>query len=213
MSRYYGAFLKLEGRRCLVVGGGPVAERKIAGLLECGADVTVIAPSLTRSLVKLAENGTIRWEARPYRAGDAEPFFLIIAATDSKKINRQVDLEAGKFGRLVNVVNDQEAGNFVVPATVRRGMLTVAISTAGAAPVIAKKFREELEAFFGPEYELFLELMSSVRKRLLAEVPDERRRSDLLRRLANSDLLQLLREGKQEEAEQLIQRITGGRAG
>ncbi|WP_132945644.1 bifunctional precorrin-2 dehydrogenase/sirohydrochlorin ferrochelatase [Tumebacillus sp. BK434] len=207
----YGAFLQLAGRSCLVVGGGPVAERKITGLLDCQADVTVIAPSLTPPLLKLAEHGTLQWKARPYRAGDAAPFFLIIAATSSRDVNRAVCAEGEQHGRLVNVVNDQSIGNLTVPALLRRGPLTVGISTSGAAPVVAKKLREELEAFFGPEIQQFLHLMADARTRILAEVPDGAERADLLRKLANSELLQLLRAGRTAEAHELLERILGGR--
>ncbi|TCP54767.1 precorrin-2 dehydrogenase/sirohydrochlorin ferrochelatase [Tumebacillus sp. BK434] len=188
-----------------------MAERKITGLLDCQADVTVIAPSLTPPLLKLAEHGTLQWKARPYRAGDAAPFFLIIAATSSRDVNRAVCAEGEQHGRLVNVVNDQSIGNLTVPALLRRGPLTVGISTSGAAPVVAKKLREELEAFFGPEIQQFLHLMADARTRILAEVPDGAERADLLRKLANSELLQLLRAGRTAEAHELLERILGGR--
>ncbi|ASS74910.1 hypothetical protein CIG75_07895 [Tumebacillus algifaecis] len=213
MSRMYGAFIQLTGRRCLVVGGGPVAERKITGLLDSEAEVTMIAPRATSSLVKMAENGTIRWEARPFQAGDTAPFFLIIAATASREVNAQVFAEGETHGRLVNVVNDPKLGNFTVPALLRRGSLTVGISTSGAAPVVAKKLREDLEAYWGPGIELFVEWVSEARRRIAAEVPEEAQRTELLRRLTNSELLQLLREGRQLEAEQLLKRIMGGRGG
>ncbi|WP_386044084.1 precorrin-2 dehydrogenase/sirohydrochlorin ferrochelatase family protein [Tumebacillus lipolyticus] len=209
-ERMYGAFLRLKGRSCLVVGGGPVAERKVISLLECGADVTVIAPQGTDFIVKRAEDGTIRWEARPFQSGDATPFSLIIAATDSVEVNRQVYEEGEANGRLVNVVNDQALGNFTVPAVIRRGALSVAISTSGAAPVVAKKLREELESFLGPEIELFLDKVAEVRKRLLAEVPEVERRTLLLRKLVNSELLSMMRQGEHEDAEQLLERILEG---
>lgn len=188
-----------------------MAERKITGLLDCRAEVTVIAPSLTPPLLKLAENGTLSWEARPFQAGDAAPFFLIIAATSSRDVNFAVYEEGERHGRLVNVVNDQSLGNFTVPALLRRGPLTVGISTSGAAPVVAKKLREELEAFFGPEIQEFLHLMADARTRILAEVPEGAERTELLRRLANSELLQLLRADQTAAAHELLERILGGR--
>src|SRR6478752_5337676 len=99
----YGVFLNLTGRRCLVVGGGPVAERKITGLLDCGADVTVVSPTVTDVIAAHAETGTLKWEARAYREGDAARSFLVIAATDSKELNRRVYEEAEASGRLCNV--------------------------------------------------------------------------------------------------------------
>jgi precorrin-2 dehydrogenase / sirohydrochlorin ferrochelatase len=206
----YGAFIQLKGRPCVVVGGGPVAERKITGLLECGAHVTVIAPDVTNLIRETAESGTITWERRAYRSGDAAAAFLVIAATGSKDVNRHVEREAETNGRLVNVVNDQDAGNLIVPAMVRRGRLNIAVSTSGASPLIAKRLRQELEMAFGDEYAAYLDLLAAVRQRLLLEVCDEPRRTAIFREIADAPLLSLLRAGRQEAAERVIADIIGG---
>jgi precorrin-2 dehydrogenase / sirohydrochlorin ferrochelatase len=206
----YGAFLKLTGRRCLVVGGGRVAERKVAGLLDCGAVVDVISPTVTNTIFKLVKNGTIRWFEKSYLSGDAAPYFLIIAATSSQEVNRLVFEEAEQHGRLVNVVNDQELGNFLVPAMIRRGKLAIGVSTSGAAPAVAKRIREELEMAFGEEYAVYLDKLADVRGQLLRTVIDEHERTALLRQLASSNLLELLRGGHMEEAERLIADTIGG---
>lgn len=210
MSRLYGAFLQLAKRCCLVVGGGPVAERKLAGLLECGAQVTVIAPEVTEAIRKQAESGAIAWEARAYRAEDAASYFLIIAATSSQKVNAQVYADGERAGRLVNVVNDQELGHFVVPAMVRRGRLSIAVSTSGASPAVARKIKRELEEQFGEEYAIYLDQLADVRRTLLQTVEDEKRRTEIFQRIAASDLLRLLRNKEYKLAEQLIDNFMGG---
>jgi precorrin-2 dehydrogenase/sirohydrochlorin ferrochelatase len=206
----YGAFLDLSGRRCLVVGGGRVAERKVAGLLECGALVDVMSPTLTDGIAKHVKNGTIRWLEKSYQLGDAATYFLIIAATSLQEVNRQVHADAEAHGRLVNVVNDQEAGNFIVPAMIRRGKLTIGVSTSGAAPAVAKRIRQELEQAFGEEYAEYLDKMADVRGQLLRMVEDAGKRTEILQRLAGSNLLELLRAGNREEAEQLLADTIGG---
>lgn len=209
-KRLYGIFVDLAGRRCLVVGGGPVAERKITGLLECQAAVTVVAPTVTEGLAELAKSGTISWEARAYQTGDAARSFLTIAATDSQEVNEAIFAEAEAAGRLCNVVNNQRVGNFTVPAVVRRGRLQVAVSTGGASPAVAKRIRRELEAHFGVEYASYLDEMAEIRQLLLGTVKEEKRRTKILQTLAESDLLTLLREGREEEAQRLVADCIGG---
>ncbi|KEO81164.1 precorrin-2 dehydrogenase/sirohydrochlorin ferrochelatase family protein [Tumebacillus flagellatus] len=206
----YGVFLNLTGRRCLVVGGGPVAERKITGLLDCAGEVTVVSPAVTDVIAALAESGRLKWEKRAYRTGDAASFFLVMAATDSRELNAEVYAEAERAGRLCNVVNDQSLGNFTVPAVVRRGRLQVAVSTGGASPAVAKRIRRELEEHFGGEYAAFLDQMAEIRHDLLGTVRDEKRRTKILQRLAESELLTLLREGREEEARRLVADCIGG---
>ncbi|PWK15825.1 precorrin-2 dehydrogenase/sirohydrochlorin ferrochelatase family protein [Tumebacillus permanentifrigoris] len=209
-SGLYGVFLNLAGRRCLVVGGGPVAARKITGLLACHAEVTVVAPTVTDVIAAHVKSGSIRWEARAYQDGDAARAFLVIAATDSIEINRRVYADAEAAGRLCNVVNDQTLGNCTVPAVVRRGRLQVAVSTGGAAPAVAKRIRRELEVHFGEEYVSYLDRMAEIRQLLLGTVSEEQRRTKILQAIAESDLLDLLRTGREEEAEQLVQDCIGG---
>lgn len=211
MSRLYGAFIQIKERRCVVVGGGPVAERKITGLLDCQGVVTVIAPSVTEVIAGWAGRGTIEWLQREYRPGDAAGAFLTIAATDSKDVNARVAAEAEQSGRLVNVVNDPERGNVTLPAVVRRGRLQIAVSTSGASPLIAKRIRQELERHFGEEYEEYLDLLAEARRQLLLREQEEEQRTAIFRKLADSDLLALLRQGQRAEAERLIADITGGR--
>lgn len=209
MAQYYGAFLRLAGRHCVVVGGGPVAERKCTGLLSAGAVVTVIAPTATETVVKMAEVGTLRWKPRPYQEDDLQDAFLVIAATDSREVNRRIHDDGERAGKLVNVVNDQTLGNFIVPAMIHRGRLSIGVSTSGASPLVAKRIRQQLEAVFGEEYAVYLDWLADVRKQLLLNYGEEQR-TELLKRIADSQLLTLLREGREEEAKGLIAAIIGG---
>lgn len=165
--KYYPVCLHVEGRRCLVVGGGKVAERKARGLLDSGALVSVISPELTLGLAQLEAEGAISWAKRRYQPGDAEGFFLVMAATDDPVVQDQVRDDGIRFNLLVNVADVPEKCNFILPALVRRGPLSIAISTSGKSPALAKKLRRELEAGLGPEYELVAGMMGMLRPHVL----------------------------------------------
>ena len=168
MSSLYPAFLKLAGRRCVVVGGGAVAERKVRGLLAADADVLVVAPEATPALDELAVRRAIRVEQRPYRTGDLAGAFLVVAATDSRVVNETIVRDAWAVGALVNVVDDPAACDVTVPAIVRRGDVTLAISTGGRSPGFARYLREELEDWLSDERLALLDLVADVRAELRA---------------------------------------------
>ncbi|MBI2490575.1 MAG: bifunctional precorrin-2 dehydrogenase/sirohydrochlorin ferrochelatase, partial [Candidatus Rokubacteria bacterium] len=144
---YYPAFLELGGRRCLVVGGGMVAERRVDGLLAAGATVTVIAPTLTPALAALAAEARIRHDRRTVAPGDLDGFELVLAATDSRQANAAVAVEARQRGGWVNAADDPAHCSFILPALVRRGDLVVAVATGGTSPALARAVREELEVY------------------------------------------------------------------
>lgn len=210
-DQLYGAFLRLRGKKCVVIGGGRVAERKVRSLLPCEARVTVIAPHLTAWLQEKAAENQILHLARPYQPGDVKDAFFVIAATPSPEVNRAVAEEADACGRLVNVVNQPERCNLMVPSMVRRGPLQIAISTSGLSPAVARRLRGELERLIGPEYLQFLQWMAEARQRLKRTVADEERRGEIMRRLVQSDVLSLLREGDRHEAERRMAEIIEGR--
>ena len=143
---YYAACLDLRGRGCAVVGGGKIAARKAAKLLESGASVKVISPKLQAPLSEWAAIGKVEWINRSYQSGDVKDAWMVIAATDDKMTNQLVASEAEQAGRLVNVVDDVRRCNFIVPASVRRGILHFSISTSGTDPAAAKRLRRALEA-------------------------------------------------------------------
>ena len=168
MSGLYPAFLNLAGRRCVVVGGGTVAERKVRGLLAAGGDVLVVASEASPALDRLRASGAIRVERRPYRAGDLDGAFFVVAATDSRAVNEAVVRDARGGGALVNVVDDPAACDVTVPAVVRRGDVTLAVSTGGRSPGFARFLREELEAWLSDERLALLDLVADVRGELRA---------------------------------------------
>lgn len=177
MTPYYPVCLDLRGRPCVVIGGGAVAARKVEGLLDCGAVVTVVAPALTPSLQAMQEAGAISARLRPYAEGDLEGAALAIAATDDREVNTRVAAEARARSVWLNAADDPERCDFILPAIVRRGDLQIAISTGGRSPALARRVREDLERLLPAEYADLLPLLADVRAELRQEgvdVPPER---------------------------------------
>ncbi len=191
MRCYYPVFLHLSGRPCVVVGGGKVAERKALSLLKSGASVTIISPGLTKRLKKEASAGNIRHISRRYQNGDLKKAFLTIAATDSIEINKKVSEDAP---HLVNVVDVPSLCNFIVPSVVRRGPLTIAISTSGASPSTAKTIRKELEKLYGPAFGKHLNSLRKKRAKAMEEIKDKKERERFLKSLATEEIIRKLRK-------------------
>jgi len=152
VADYFPAFLDLRGRRCLVVGGGEIGERKTRALLDCGARVTVVSPSLTPGLAALAASGRLVHRARPFLRADPRGCALAVAATGNLRVDRVVAAAARRWRALVNVVDRPAHCDFIVPSVLRRGELQIAVSTGGRSPAIAREIRRRLERLFGPEY-------------------------------------------------------------
>ena len=163
---YYPIMLNLQGKKCVVVGGGHVALRKVKMLLDCGADITVVSPKPHLGMAKLSEKKAIRLIHRDYKVGDLTDATLAVASTDVKEINRTVAHEAKRLGILVNVVDDPRLSSFILPSFFRRGNLTIAVSSAGTSPALARKIRSNLEKSVGKEYATLLSLISKVRSSL-----------------------------------------------
>jgi precorrin-2 dehydrogenase / sirohydrochlorin ferrochelatase len=180
-------FLKLEGRPCLVVGAGAVAESKIESLLAAGAAVRVIAPRANEGIRGWALAGRITLEEREFLPRDLEGAFLVIAATSSPSVNELAFREARARNVLCNAVDDPVHCDFYYPAVVRRGKLQVAISTEGESPALAQRLRRELELQFGPEYESWVEKLGAARRRLFAADMDAEQRRTKLHELASHD--------------------------
>jgi len=183
--RLFPAFLKLAGRRCLVVGAGPVAEEKIEGLLRAGAEVRVVAPEATRRIRELARKRKIRWDERVFRAPDLGGALLAVAATSSPSLHAQIYRLAQRRGVLCNVVDDPEHCDFYYGSVVRGGELQIAISTGGHSPALAQRLRKEMEKKFGAEYKEWLKELGKIRKRLFAKKITPERRRALLHGLAS----------------------------
>jgi precorrin-2 dehydrogenase len=195
MRKFYPMMVDLTEKRCLVVGGGAVAERKVALLVECGAGVEVVSPKATARLMSLASSGRIRLRRRPVRAADLPGAFLVVVATDDPQVNREVAGRVKKTGGLVNVADDPAACSFLVPSVVRRGDLTVAISTGGGSPALAKRLRQRLEQTIGPEYEAFVAALRLLRERVRHAVVDPEERQTIYRRAVESDLFEAAARG------------------
>jgi siroheme synthase-like protein len=171
--------------------------------------VTVISPNLTPRLQELAAEHQIAYVPRVYQPGDLTGAFLVICATDQHEINHQVWEEASANHQLVNVVDDTPHCNFIAPAILRKGDLTIAISTGGKAPALAVRLKEQLQEQIGPEYERFLQLAGELREELARRIPDFERRKSLWYQLVDSDVLDLLARGDEPEAVQRISEIVG----
>ncbi len=191
---YYPVCLDLDGRPCVVVGGGKVAERKVKGLLACHAQVKVISPELTEELSRMHAEGMLEWLARPYRKGDLAHTFLVITATDDEQAQQLVQEEAGEQNKLLNVVDVPQRCNFILPATVRRGDLTVAIATGGKSPALAKKLRKEFEKRIGPEYTVLVKILGAFRPQILASGLSQPENELLFHKLLHDDMLDWIKE-------------------
>lgn len=206
---YYPAFLDLSGRLAALVGGGQVAARKLASLLKAGARVRLVAPTLCPQAQVLAAQPGVEYRPRGFQAGDLEGAWLAICATDDETVNRAVAAEAGKRGVFVNVVDVPPLCSFIVPASLSRGELTLAVSTSGAAPAVARRVRERLERTFSPAWGPYLLLMRRVRERVIAQGRPAAENRPLFFALADSDLLPRLEQGDLPGVERLLMEILG----
>ena len=163
----YPVFLKLQNRTCLVAGGGRIAERKIDSLLKAGARVKIVAPECTERVEKLAGDGAIDLINRPFREEDLEGAFLVIAATDSKAVNREIYKAAEDRNILINAIDEPENCSFYVPARIRRGDLQLAVSTSGKVPYFARKLKEYLETVLYADLSLDLEELHLLRRNII----------------------------------------------
>jgi precorrin-2 dehydrogenase/sirohydrochlorin ferrochelatase len=204
---FYPIFLDVSRRRCIVIGGGPVAERRVEGLLSAGAAVTVVSPAITDRLEKLARERTVRYMARAYEAGDIEGFDLVFVATDDGVANQAVFSEARSRAVWINSADDPENCDFILPAVVRRGELSVAISTGGASPATTRAIREELENYFTADYARLVQIASEVRRELREKsiVASARVWNEAL----TGEFRQLLKEDQAEQAKALLLKTLG----
>jgi precorrin-2 dehydrogenase/sirohydrochlorin ferrochelatase len=168
MAVYYPAFLDLRGRRCLVVGGGAVAERKVGALLDAGARVVIVSPTLTSRLRALVSDGTVEHRARSFRCHDTAGCALVVAATGEGAVDDAVAAAARRVRALVNVVDRPAACDFILPSVLRRGDLQIAVSTGGKSPALAREIRRRLEVQIDDEYGELVTRVGNARARLRA---------------------------------------------
>ncbi|GAM14187.1 NAD(P)-binding protein [Mesobacillus selenatarsenatis] len=184
----YPINVQIQDRNVVVIGGGKVAQRKVFGLLEAGAKVKVVSPEITSDLLRLSETGEISWRPEPYGKENLEGALLIIAATNDRETNLAVKRDAAPY-QLVNLADDPDESDFQVPSVMKRGKLTVAVSTSGASPVLAKKICTQLEEMYDEQYESYLDFLASSRKEIKASVKDELVKRKLLTTIADESFL------------------------
>lgn len=202
--RYYPINIDITDKKCVVLGGGWVAERKVESLLKCCGAVTVISPDLTPRLKELLSHGKIQHVCRAYQRGDFEGAFLVFGATSDSRVNSDASQEAIKREILVNIVDKPEICNFIVPSVVDRDDLVITISTSGKSPALAKKIRGELEASYGEEYSIFLTIMGAVREKLLRTSNDSEKNRIIFYRLVDSNILDFVKEGEKKKVDSIL---------
>ncbi|PLS05663.1 NAD(P)-binding protein [Neobacillus cucumis] len=186
MNTNYPIMLQLHGKKVVVIGGGRVAERKVRSLLGTGASIEVISPEVTAGMQTLFLDGKIVWKEKTFSAEDLKDASLIFAATDHKEINQSVYSFAEKH-QLVTIADDPDHSDFHLPAHVQRGRLSIAVSTGGASPILAKKLRAELEQQFDERYEEYLDFLFTTRQFILKEVEDASLKRKLLTAIVSED--------------------------
>ena len=203
----FPVMLDLEGRECLVVGAGVVAARKVAGLLDAGARVTVVSPVLAPAVLDIARDGRLRWWPREYAKGDVTGFALVMVATDDEAVNALVAAEARERSIWVNCADDPARCDFILPSVLRRGPLTVAVSTGGASPTVAHMVREELELVLPSDYGALTEVVADVRRALRDRgiALDAQRWRDAL----DDELKRLVAAGRSAEARDRLRERLG----
>lgn len=212
MQKLYPININIQGRRCLMVGGGGVALRKIKGLLEAGAGVHVVSPKILDEIKRLP----VKVFERAFRESDVDSAALVIAATDDADVNARVAAAAQLLNVPVNVADQPGLCSFFMPAVVRRGPLVISVSTSGASPAMAKIIRKQLEEEYSDIYGDFIEIVGSFRERIIASVPDQRKRAELFEEIAADRMLSMmLVNGEQAlkgTIEKMIESYAGGRS-
>jgi precorrin-2 dehydrogenase/sirohydrochlorin ferrochelatase len=196
MSHPYSLLMNLKGRACLVIGGGHVAERKVRSLLEGEAQVVIISPTFSDKLRSYGHEGKLSLVHREYVPGDCQgDYTLVFAATSSREVNKRVYEEATKLKLWVNIADDPELSTFVVPSVVRRGKLTLSVSTGGASPVLARTVAAQLGASFGEEYEQYLEFLAELRLKVQNWVKDKEVRQMMFKQMLLWEVPAMIRSG------------------
>lgn len=204
---FYPIFIEVGRRRCVVIGGGVVAQRRIEGLLAAGATVTVVSPVITDALVKLVAQGALRHIARAYKPGDLAGCNLAFVATDDREVNQGIFSEALLRGIWINSADDPENCDFILPAVVRRGELSVAICTGGASPATTRAIREELETYLTADYTRLVQIAGEVRAKLREKSLAVS--ADAWNQALKGEFRRLVNEDKREQAKALLLKTLG----
>lgn len=204
----YPVFLDLKNKPCLVVGGGQVALRKVERLINAEAEVTVVSPQTVSKLQELAEAKKIKLCQRPFQFSDLNNVFLCIVATTDTNLNKRIANTAKEKKVLVNVVDNPAESSFIVPAVVQRQPLTIAVSTNGRFPGLAKKLRQELEKQFSAKYQEYVQILAEARKHILRRPVEHEEKARQIKKLLALPLLEELHAGKKVTVAELVKRVT-----
>jgi len=207
---YYPVFLEMKDRRCVVIGGGAVAERRVEGLVAVGANVTVISPTITDRLRNMLTQGAIRHVAREYRAGDRAGYDLVFVATDNSQINAAVSAEVISLRIWLNSADDPDHCDFILPAVIRRGELAIAVSTGGVSPAVTRAIREELDEYFTADYAMFVQIAGEVRKELREKSLSPT--AEAWNQALQGDFRRLIKEGKAVQVKALLLEKLGAKS-
>ncbi len=204
---FYPVNINIENRLCLIVGGGEVAARKIKSILFCKARVRVISPHVCKKISRFARDGKLEWLQREYERGDLRDAYLVMAATDRKEIQHLIVAEANDRKILINVVDDPAACTFQVPATVRRGEFLLAVSTGGSSPALSARIKKSIEAEYGPEYGLYVDLLSKVRETIVRDGGTQKSHKILFEKILQLNILTHIREENWPEVQRVLAEV------
>ena len=207
MAKYYPANLALENKRCLVIGAGEVALRKVRRLLEYGARVLVIGPKVVPGLKTLAKKKKIILKKRMVNLGDLKGAYLVISATGERRMNSLASSYCRKKNILINVVDSPKECSFILPSVVRRGALSISISTDGISPALARKIRKDLERRFGPEYAKLLRIMKGIRPQAIKKIKNLKSRKVFFQKALQPEVFALLKRNKGKEVKKKLESI------
>ncbi len=196
--------LRVQGKRCVVIGGSEVAAQKVWQLLECGAKVIIVSPKLGDELMALAQEGRFRWLPQRYDASVLDGAFLVFACTDDNSVNRQVFADCQALRIWCNVVDVPELCHFFMPSILRRGELVVAVSTSGNSPAFARRVRLFLEGIIGDEFEALVALLGELRDEVRQALPTIEERRTFIERVWESGVWTHLRNGDWEAARECL---------
>ena len=207
--KYYPVCLNVQGRRCVVVGGGEVGERKAERLAECGASVIVVSRSLTAHLTGMKREGKIIHIEDDYRETHLRDAFLVIGATDRDDVNERIARDAREKRILANIVDDPDRCDFILPALFERGGLVVAVSTGGSSPALARKVRDEIASCIGPEYEVLIDIMGRLREIVMERGLPAEENKKLFQAVVDADIAQHIRRKDWNGVSSIIRDLTG----
>jgi len=185
---YYPAFIDITGKKCLVVGGGKVAERKVAMLLRFGANIVVVSPVIVKQLLKLVKEEKIQHFQRAYTEKDLAETALVFACTDNTTINKRIRKDAVRKKIPVNVVDDPALCDFIVPSIIKKGDLTIAIATSGTLPLLSKKLRQKIEEIITDDYLSYLTTIGQFRQQMIKTIKDKQKRETIMKKIEKMDM-------------------------